>query len=114
MSAATARPGTPNILISPPPLVNYELSIINYEWGIGWLLRGGCRNPPTKSPPFAKGGLGGFTPDAANAQRRPHCARPHTTIPAAPTVIPAQAGIQNPGYPRRSDRAGCGFPLSRE
>ena len=34
-------------------------------------------------------------------------AKPHT-------VIPAQAGIQNPGIPRRGERPGCGFPLSRE
>ena len=30
------------------------------------------------------------------------------------TVIPAPGGIQNPGKPRRGDRPGCGFPLSRE
>ena len=85
MSAATARPGTPNILISAPPLVNYELPIINYEWGIG-----ASRPAPTKSPPFAKGGLGGLP-------RTPSYRPPHTAIPASPTVIPAQAGIQNPG-----------------
>ena len=33
---------------------------------------------------------------------------------AAPTVIPAQAGIQNSGKSWRGDRPGCGFPLSRE
>ena len=32
----------------------------------------------------------------------------------ASTVIPAQAGIQNPGCPRPGGKAGCGFPLSRE
>ena len=31
-----------------------------------------------------------------------------------PTVIPAQAGIQNPGAPGRVMGQGCGFPLSRE
>ena len=32
----------------------------------------------------------------------------------APTVIPARAGIQNPGLPPTAERPGCGFPLSRE
>ena len=35
-------------------------------------------------------------------------------IPARYTVIPAQAGIQNPGVGRTAKGPGRGFPLSRE
>ena len=35
-------------------------------------------------------------------------------IPRRLTVIPAQAGIQNPGWRRRGGRAGCGFLRKRE
>ena len=42
---------------------NYELRIINYELGRGGRPDGesaGHWRKPLKSPPFAKGGLGGF------------------------------------------------------
>ena len=59
----------------------------------------------TQSPPFAKGGLGGFAPHAASPERR----KP-SIIPPIPTVILAQAGIQNPGIRRAPVKPGAWIP----
>ena len=40
----------------------------------------------------------------------PTDARRNPPTPSAPTVIPAQAGIQNPGLPRRGEMAGGWIP----
>ena len=53
------------------------------------------------NPPFAKGGLLGV---CANARRFHHYPAP------PPTVIPAQAGIQSPGCPRRVEMTGAWIP----
>ena len=65
----------------------------------------GSGGPPPKSPlPAGEGWV-----------REKRNAPPTGSPPSiAPTVIPAQAGIQNPGLSRTAERSGCGFPLSRE
>ena len=71
---------------------------------------GAGRNPeprhiPGLSPPPPRRHSGaGRNPEPRRIPGRP--------LPA--TVIPAQAGIQNPGAPRTAANSGRGFPLSRE
>ena len=76
----------------------------------------GVAQAASKSPPFAKGGLGGFyTYTYTYTYTSPHQHEPPpnlivipvpTVIPVSPTVIPAKAGI----HPRPSERRGCWIP----
>ena len=68
-----------------------------------------CRHPAPTTPSFPP-------PTVIPTHRRhsresgnPHPAPPQRR-PRSPTVIPAQAGIQNPGKPRRSGRPGVWIP----
>ena len=65
-----------------------------YVQGAGRILVSVSR--PTKSPPFAKGGLGGFY-TYTYIYTCTYTSPRQTQTAAAPTVIPAQAGIQSPG-----------------